>query len=528
MRRRWKMPENMTQDQSEDRKKKILESLNFHQKRFTELQSYISEADKYSPDYIQLKDLYYYHRGMIEILKMGYLYPGELPDDLLRKFFPYIDQSDDLSDYVCFDLETTSKYPDSCDIIEIGAVKVRDGEIIETFSSLVRSPILIPRHITSLTGITIDENIQFPVSSEILPKFVEFIGNYTLIGHNIKTFDYPILKRHCSELGIHITNEIYDTLPLSRELLPDLRSHKLSDLCAYYGIENRSAHRALSDAEANHYIFQNLYYSVPGDPKRIPEKSEDTYDNAQPPVGKNMKQFCDVLYNALYNRMSSETIDETSNWFNEHPTLKNRTPYSEIFKEINNSENNRNDDHFFKLFLNFIKENYYETSRKKKQISHNENTEQWTEVCKKIEEYVKILSDENNIPFDKYVSMKPNKDNSVPIRIESTMIAKLLPNPNIRIAFPVFSFLKFSPDLPYSLEKNPAEYGSVEINPNDLESPAMNLLKTIFINYTPQNKFGCCSRYKKCSDAKRCVHRDLFYAKGCQYKKNLDSGKIFY
>lgn len=158
---------------------------------------------------------------------------------------------------------------------------------------------------------------------------------------------------------------------------------------------------------------------------------------------------------------------------------------------------------------------------------HNENTEQWTEVCEKIKEYIKIISEQENIPFEK-IKSNVNKDSSLSIYIESTMIAKLLPNPNIRIAFPVVSFLKFSPDLPYSVEKNPADYGSIEINPNDSESPEMNLLKIIFNKYTPQYKFGCCSRYKECSHEKKCIHPDLFYARGCQYKKNLDSGIIFY
>lgn len=360
MRRRWKIPKNMTPEQAEDRKRKIGEALRFHQKRLNELQADILESDKYSSDYKQLKDLYCYQHGMVEILKMGYLYPGELPDDLYRKYFPYVNEEPVvLPDYVCFDLETTDKNPKTCNIIEIGAVKVRNGKIIDTFDSLVRCPVTIYRHIVSLTGITIDENIKAPILSEVLPKFVEFIGKDTLVGHNIKNFDFLILDRCCSEIGIKITNNLFDTLEIARDFLPLLPSHKLSALCDFYGTENLSAHRALSDAEANHYVFQNLIYGEIGDPLRISEESKDTNESEFPDVGKNIKDLCKILYQVLYNGISGETINSVFDWFEKHPVLKKRHPYSEIFQKIQIEEYSYNNDYLFNLFLNFIKENYY-------------------------------------------------------------------------------------------------------------------------------------------------------------------------
>lgn len=366
MRRRWQIPQNMTEEQAEKRKREIEKSLEFHQKWIDDTENnHADPKDDFKrgtisfSDYEFAKDLYHYHYGMTEILKQGYLYPGELPDDLLKKYFPYITvSSDDLPDYVCFDLETTGLGSDSS-IIDIGAVKVRNGKIVDTFSSLVRSPLLIPRNITALTGITIDENIKAPVASDVLPKFIEFIGKDTLVGHNIKTFDCPILKRHCDKIGVTVTNKICDSLEIARDFLPNLQNHKLPTLCAYYSIKNRSAHRALPDAEANHYIFQNLCYGAPGEPQRIPEKPKDTNDREWSPVGENVKQLCKVLYGALYNGVSTETIGTVFNWFDEHPVLKSRKPYEKIFQEIQIWDNDHKSNYFFNLFLDFIKENYY-------------------------------------------------------------------------------------------------------------------------------------------------------------------------
>lgn len=162
----------------------------------------------------------------------------------------------------------------------------------------------------------------------------------------------------------------------------------------------------------------------------------------------------------------------------------------------------------------------------KKKNPHNEKTEQWVKVCDEIKKYITVLSEQEEIPAE-HIKLNTNKDHSVSIYIESTMIAKLLPNPNIRIAFPVTSILSCNSDLPFSAEKTPSGYGSFEIAA-DPESFAMKILRDIFQKYMPPYKFGCCSRYKKCSDAKKCMQPDLYYAKGCYYKKNLKAGKIFY
>lgn len=162
-----------------------------------------------------------------------------------------------------------------------------------------------------------------------------------------------------------------------------------------------------------------------------------------------------------------------------------------------------------------------------KKKPHNEKTEQWEKACNEIKKYIAALSEQEEIPAE-HIKLNTNKDHSVSVFIESTMIAKLLPNPDIRIAFSAASILNYDPNLTFCTEKNPSGYGSFEITPADVENFPMKILRDIFQKYMPSYSFGCCSRYKECSGAKKCIHPDLYYARGCHYRKNLKAGKIFY
>ena len=108
----------------------------------------------------------------------------------MRKLF-----IDHINEYVIFDLETTGLYPDSDAIIEISALKVEDGEIIDEFSTLVNPCIHIPFDASSVNGIVDDMVKDAPKIEEALKDFIAFVGNNVLMGHNIKRFDLPFIQR---------------------------------------------------------------------------------------------------------------------------------------------------------------------------------------------------------------------------------------------------------------------------------------------------------------------------------------------
>lgn len=163
--------------------------------------------------------------------------------------------------YVVVDLETTGLDPKKDKIIEIGAVKVRGGEVADTFEKLIYPGRKLSQKIVELTGITDEMLAGKPLIGDVIPEFLAFAGEDILIGHCV-LFDYSFLKRAVVNYGENYERQGIDMLKISRELLPDLESRSLSFLCGHYGIEY-SPHRALPDARATHELYQRLCKEFP-------------------------------------------------------------------------------------------------------------------------------------------------------------------------------------------------------------------------------------------------------------------------
>lgn len=164
---------------------------------------------------------------------------------------------DYVTDYTVFDLETTGIRPDYDSIIEISAVKVAGGKVVDTFSSLVNPGRPIPYGATKVNGISDEMVADEPALDIVFPKFMEFIGEDILVGHNIHSFDMKFIWRAAEEMyGKTIGNHYIDTLSMARRCLPQLAHHKLVDIAAYYQISTAGAHRALNDCLMNQQCFE--------------------------------------------------------------------------------------------------------------------------------------------------------------------------------------------------------------------------------------------------------------------------------
>ncbi|MDO4334015.1 MAG: exonuclease domain-containing protein [Eubacteriales bacterium] len=162
-------------------------------------------------------------------------------------------------DYVVFDLETTGVSPAKDAIIEISAVKVRNGAVTDTFSSLVNPGRTIPYAASAVNHITDEMVADAPDITMALPKFLDFAGNDVLVGHNIRSFDLLFLDRTAMQVtGKGIDNDYIDTLFMARNCLPMLSHHRLVDLAAYFGISSEGAHRALNDCLMNQKCFEEM------------------------------------------------------------------------------------------------------------------------------------------------------------------------------------------------------------------------------------------------------------------------------
>ena len=168
-----------------------------------------------------------------------------------------------IRDYVALDLEMTGLSPRKDAILEIGAVKVRDMEVTETYTAMVNPGFPVPEHVTELTGITTEMAQQGREIHTVLPEFLEFCGQSVILGHNIG-FDFGFLQQNAANMGKTFPDMAIDTLAIARKFLPELPSRKLGDLCDHYQIREERWHRACDDADAASRLYQNcLLYTSP-------------------------------------------------------------------------------------------------------------------------------------------------------------------------------------------------------------------------------------------------------------------------
>lgn len=156
--------------------------------------------------------------------------------------------------YVVFDIETTGLSPKECKITEIGAIKIKKGEVCDRFSQLINPEVPIPPNITELTGITNDMVSDKPNIEEVLPRFLEFCSGCAVVAHNA-SFDCGFIRYNATELGLEFHNKTLDTLRISRELFPNERKHSLDAVCKRMGVSLENHHRAVDDATATAEIF---------------------------------------------------------------------------------------------------------------------------------------------------------------------------------------------------------------------------------------------------------------------------------
>ena len=159
--------------------------------------------------------------------------------------------------YVVFDIETTGLSPYNDKIIEIGAVKVKNFDVIDTYSVFINPEIPLSEFTTQLTSITNEDVKNAKTIDQILPEFLEFIGQATLVAQNAK-FDVGFMYEKSRQLGIDVNFKYIDTIQWARLTIPDQKKFNLDALCKRFGVVNEHHHRAINDAEVTAKIFKCL------------------------------------------------------------------------------------------------------------------------------------------------------------------------------------------------------------------------------------------------------------------------------
>lgn len=234
--------------------------------------------------------------------------------------------------YVVFDIETTGFSPDLNHIIEIGAVKVENGKIVDRFSSFVNPKVPIPYRIEELTHINDSMVIDAPTIEIVLPQFLSFCEGCVMVAHNAD-FDVSFIKRKAMMLGVDFNPTYVDTVAMARYLLPSLNRFKLDTVAKAVGVNLDNHHRAVDDAACTAEIFVKFIVMLEErgitDLTQLNEQGSNSVENIlkMPTYHAIILATCDQGRTNLYNLISLSHIT----YFNRRP----RIPKSEFIKYRN-------------------------------------------------------------------------------------------------------------------------------------------------------------------------------------------------
>ena len=456
--------------------------------------------------------------------------------------------------YVVFDTETTG-LSNQDRIIEISAIRVRNGGIEATFSELINPEQEISPKITRLTGITNIELACARLASEVLPEFLEFIGDLPLVAQNAE-FDVRMINNELHRSGsatyICLDRNDIDTMLLARELFPCWQSHSLEALCAKFNIRNESAHRSLSDARATMQCFEALIHGSP-----IEDSPEDD-DNCIGAI--SLTGYVEVLKPNLQGLSFCITGD---------PRSMDKDTANTLIEQrdgiVKTSVSSKLD-----YLVNCFAECGYESGKLAKAkalieqgkhirvITENEflaiigvYREDDTEGIAAALADTQSQADGDGFPCTTEDIDRLYKERLLDPRYDgyqNNEFTRILGS-NKRISYYFYSekAFEFKPGphgkarlyLPESIMRvmypEVEEWNKYTYYPVDrLTDKQMDQLCSLLRARKEQafrslgESFGCCNDHVNCSDQKSCLHKtDPFY-NGCTYRRNLEEGRIFY
>jgi len=448
--------------------------------------------------------------------------------------------------YVVFDLETTGLEHDS-EIIEIGAVKVVNDEIIDTFEEFIKPTRHIPESATKVNGITDDMVRDSRPAENVLADFLNFIESETLIGHNVKSFDYNVLLHNVMRFtGRTVTNPTVDTMYLARKYL-SLPNYKLSTLCKHLSVDNDTAHRALSDATATYKCYVALkqekannrtvqidskIFSLDVNGQNVCLTGDffcgDKIDVAQmltqqgAIIDPKVTMKTDILIiggmgseawkYGSYGRKIKMAMDLKSNGSAIqiiHENGLNEIPSEVEYFDAEDSDLYDNcEANIFNALENEIKQIMSEACREQ------EIDEKYV-TCRAI-----------NGGYSAWIC-EPIDLKGVYRAFSVTVRGKKEPHYEVEILYKRINNVPIPDEADYNEIRGSVRF---PIDSITMHKYLVDLLSYGLEHFEPSNdiKIGCCGKFRECSDAKRCLKTDKFYARVCHYHKNLEAGRIFY
>lgn len=221
-----------------------------------------------------------------------------------------------MREYIAVDLETTGLSPVKERIIELAAVRFRDGEEVDCFTTLVNPGRVLPERIVELTGIRDEMLLDAPKEEEALEAFLAYTNDSILLGHNLG-FDYSFLKTAFARKKQEYQRNGIDTLAIAKKHLADLPSRTLEALCVYYKIDSGTSHRALDDARSAARLYECLRVQFGEKSARQLQyqvKKMEPITAAQKNYLKDLIKYhkinCDISFEKMTKSEASRMIDK--------------------------------------------------------------------------------------------------------------------------------------------------------------------------------------------------------------------------
>ena len=431
-----------------------------------------------------------------------------------------------IRDFTAIDIETTGLDPEYDEIIELAAIRYRNGVAAESFQSLVKPNYPIDDFVEELTGITNQMLESAPSIEDILPAYTLFLADDVLVGHNIN-FDINFIYDACCNIGIApIGNDFIDTMRIARRLYKDWPNHKLDTMVSKLGFPPRDMHRGTGDAELsagcylamiNHSDFNQAVASARSSSCGVRAKDIISHENTKNIDSPLYGQVC-VFTGALESftrREAMQLVADIGGICGDSVTKKTNflilgnNDYCKSIKDGKSSKQKKAEKLILEgADLKIISESVF--------LDMLESFE--PDPIKRIEKLI-IHSLDEVLASNGLTGLSVTFDQLKNTGSSSRYVIKL---GDRVIAYIVDGKNKISLEL--------SRAGTIELNSiDDIENYLDDIKEVLQSILNSMSKdFSCCSRYMECSDARACVHPDKDVALGCHYRKVLSNGQVFY
>ena len=243
-----------------------------------------------------------------------------------------------VDDYCVVDLETTEAFISTAKIIEISAIRVRGGQVVNEYSTLVNPMCHIPSAATAVNHIADDMVKESPVLDEVIDMFLEFVSDDVVVGYNNAGFDMNIIYDALLELrGIIFSNNYIDILHSARKCLPELENHRLETVSKHYLIDTTGEHRALKDCYLTKEVYDRLFSDFGNEAFARRKDSYRTRTTHTRLTQETLAlQELQLLLQSIIDdgQVTSEEFNELKDWMADHRDLQGNYPFDRVFNAL--------------------------------------------------------------------------------------------------------------------------------------------------------------------------------------------------